>query len=102
MNWLGDEALDSRGRPVFAKIRSTRPPVEAEIMSSPEGAMISIAQGEYGVSPGQACVFYEKPGPNARVLGGGFISRSFPVRFPQKSNNLSAEETSKNMELEPF
>jgi tRNA-specific 2-thiouridylase len=101
MNWLGDEALDSQARPVFAKIRSTRPPVEAEIMSSPEGAMISIAQGEYGVSPGQACVFYEKSGPGARVLGGGFISRTFPMCFPQTSNKLSAKETRKNMELEP-
>jgi hypothetical protein len=24
------------------------------------------------------------------------------VRFPQKSNNLSAKQTRKNMELEPF
>ena len=26
-----------------------------------------------GVSPGQACVFYESQAPQARVLGGGFI-----------------------------
>ncbi len=77
VNWLGDAALDSKARPVFAKIRSTRPPVEAEIRRAPEGAIVTIAAGEYGVSPGQACVLYEKPGPGARVLGGGFISRGF-------------------------
>jgi tRNA-specific 2-thiouridylase len=29
--------------------------------------------GEEGVSPGQACVFYDAPAGQARVLGGGFI-----------------------------
>jgi tRNA-specific 2-thiouridylase len=29
--------------------------------------------GEEGVSPGQACVFYDAPSGQARVLGGGFI-----------------------------
>ncbi len=77
INWLGEEPLDSQAKPIFVKIRSTRPPVEAEIMGAPRGAMVSIAGGEYGVSPGQACVFYEKPGPGARVLGGGFIARHF-------------------------
>src|SRR5882724_3357484 len=34
-----------------------------------EGAL----DGEDGVSPGQACVFYDSPNGQARVLGGGFI-----------------------------
>ncbi len=97
MNWLGDQALDSQARPVFAKIRSTRPPVEAEISHSPEGAMVSIAAGEYGVSPGQACVFYEKPGSGARVLGGGFISRSFPVRAPPERPGFGDREALQNV-----
>jgi len=29
--------------------------------------------GEHGVSPGQACVFYDAGIGQARVLGGGFI-----------------------------
>jgi tRNA-uridine 2-sulfurtransferase len=29
--------------------------------------------GEHGVSPGQACVFYDSGEGQARVLGGGFI-----------------------------
>ena len=34
------------------------------------------ADGEAGVAPGQACVFYEGDGAGARVLGGGFIARA--------------------------
>jgi tRNA-specific 2-thiouridylase len=80
VNWLGGEPLDSRAQPVFAKIRSTRAPVAAEIRMGPEGVVVSIGEGEYGISPGQACVLYENTGAGARVMGGGFIDRSFPAR----------------------
>jgi tRNA-specific 2-thiouridylase len=79
VNWLGREPLDSTPQPVFAKIRSSRPAVAAEIRQQPRGTVVSIAEGEYGVSPGQACVLYENTGPGARVLGGGFIARGFPL-----------------------
>jgi tRNA-specific 2-thiouridylase len=36
-------------------------------------AVVELAALEAGVSPGQACVFYESAEPLARVLGGGFI-----------------------------
>ena len=32
-----------------------------------------LREGEYGVAAGQACVFYADIGPEARVLGGGWI-----------------------------
>jgi len=32
-----------------------------------------LPEPEYGVSPGQACVFYDAPGAGARLLGGGTI-----------------------------
>jgi tRNA-uridine 2-sulfurtransferase len=32
-----------------------------------------LVDGEEGVAPGQACVFYDSPRGQARVLGGGFI-----------------------------
>ncbi|MDP4360710.1 hypothetical protein QR510_29215, partial [Escherichia coli] len=35
--------------------------------------VVELADGEEGVSPGQACVFYDAPSGQARVLGGGFI-----------------------------
>ncbi len=74
LNWLGDDMLNEQSRPVFAKIRSTRPPVEASLRASPDGSIVTITEGEYGVSPGQACVLYDAQGPGARVLGGGFIT----------------------------
>ena len=35
-----------------------------------------FCEGEAGVAPGQACVFYAQADNDARVLGGGFIERS--------------------------
>ncbi len=74
LNWLGRQNPNQTEQTVFAKIRSTRPPVAAVLRGGPNGAVVSIAAGEYGVSPGQACVFYDGMGPGARVLGGGFIA----------------------------
>src|SRR5262249_17278966 len=37
------------------------------------GVEVDLLDGEDGVSPGQACVFYDAPEGQARVLGGGFI-----------------------------
>jgi tRNA-specific 2-thiouridylase len=73
INWLGDGAFDAVAeRPVLARIRSTRPPRPATVR--PTGrttAEVILADPEEGVSPGQACVFYECTG--TRVLGGGWI-----------------------------
>jgi tRNA-uridine 2-sulfurtransferase len=77
LNWLGDAPLNGGAQPCFARIRSTRPPVEAQVRRVDDGAVVSIAEGEFGVSPGQACVLYAAPGPGQRVLGGGFIANAF-------------------------
>lgn len=74
VNWLGDAPLSEQPQPAFAKIRSTRPPVEALVRRAGDGVLVSIPGGEHGVSPGQACVLYDGVGAGARVLGGGFIS----------------------------
>ncbi len=76
INWLGDVPLSGTPQRAYARIRSTRPPVEASVTGSGDGATVTIAAGEYGVSPGQACVLYDGTGPGARVLGGGFIALS--------------------------
>jgi tRNA-uridine 2-sulfurtransferase len=76
LNWLGDEDLTAAPRPVFVKIRSARPPVPGDIWTTGQGPMVRIANGEYGVSPGQACVLYAAEGAGARVLGGGTIARA--------------------------
>jgi tRNA-uridine 2-sulfurtransferase len=74
VNWLGDRPLSHEPLPVFVKIRSTRPSVPASIRLDAGTAVVSIPGGEYGVSPGQACVFYTGPDAGDRVLGGGFIA----------------------------
>jgi tRNA-specific 2-thiouridylase len=40
---------------------------------SAHGIEVDLVAGEEGVSPGQACVFYDAPEGQARVLGGGII-----------------------------
>jgi tRNA-uridine 2-sulfurtransferase len=77
LNWIGEGALDrllDAGRiEVFVKVRSTRPPRAAFLSATASGHEIELVDGEDGVSPGQACVFYDGAQGQARVLGGGFI-----------------------------
>jgi tRNA-uridine 2-sulfurtransferase len=44
------------------------------------GYEVELVAGEEGVSPGQACVFYDAPSGQARVLGGGFIQSATAKR----------------------
>jgi tRNA-uridine 2-sulfurtransferase len=74
LNWLGAAPLNEMPQPVYARIRSTRPPVLASVRKSARDVIVTIPEGEYGVSPGQACVLYDQPGPGQKVLGGGFIA----------------------------
>ena len=39
-------------------------------------ANLNLLEDEYGISPGQACVFYSKDKYGYRVLGGGWISKN--------------------------
>jgi len=73
LNWLGDDGPLPAAHPVYAKIRSSRPAVPARLHMGDGSATVTIEEGEYGVSPGQACVLYDGPGSGARLLGGGFI-----------------------------
>jgi tRNA-uridine 2-sulfurtransferase len=75
LNWLGEQPLGEAPQPVHARIRSARPPTPAAISLVDGTPMVRVSGGEYGVSPGQACVLYEGEGPGMRVLGGGFIAR---------------------------
>ncbi len=74
VNWLGDAPLDAEDeREVAVKLRSTRPPRPALLRPAGNGrATVELLEPEEGVSPGQACVFYEAGG--SRVLGGGWIT----------------------------
>jgi tRNA-specific 2-thiouridylase len=76
VNWIGDGALEQAvggGLEIFVKVRSTRPPQAGWLRATCDGYEVELAAGEEGVSPGQACVFYDAPDGQARVLGGGFI-----------------------------
>jgi tRNA-specific 2-thiouridylase len=78
VNWLGDgtieEALERRPD-VCVKVRSTRPPQSAWLRSGADGGIeVELVGSEDGVSPGQACAFYDAAEGQARVLGGGIIA----------------------------
>jgi tRNA-uridine 2-sulfurtransferase len=83
VNWLGEGSIDGAlcagWHEVFVKVRSTRPPQPAWLSRGAGGIEVDLVEGEEGVSPGQACVFYEAAEGQARVLGGGFIRSSIPA-----------------------
>jgi tRNA-specific 2-thiouridylase len=75
INWLGDMPFESQKEwHLSVKVRSTRPPREAIVrpLSATE-AEVELLTPEEGVSPGQACVFYQTEG--SRIFGGGWIWR---------------------------
>ncbi|WP_420010545.1 tRNA 2-thiouridine(34) synthase MnmA [Tateyamaria sp.] len=75
INWLGDAPFDSQPEwHVAVKVRSTRPPTDAVIRPiSATKATVELVSAEAGVSPGQACVFYDRD--SSRIYGGGWIHK---------------------------
>jgi tRNA-specific 2-thiouridylase len=73
VNWLGDGPLPAAGQDVAVRIRSTAPLQPARVYRDGGRVRVRLGAGEYGVAPGQACVFYADAGPRSRVLGGGWI-----------------------------
>lgn len=75
-NWIGEgasiAAACDAGRPVLARVRSTREPVPARLAWVDDQPGLAFDAAEEGVAPGQACVLYAPEAPT-RVLGGGFI-----------------------------
>ena len=83
INWIGDGDLDSAvagGLEIFVRVRSTRAPQPAWLRGANGHYEVELVAGEEGVSPGQACVFYDAPSGQARVLGGGFIQSAAAKR----------------------
>ena len=79
VNWIGDGEitdLPPDGLPILARIRSTQPPRPATLFAEDGRIGVVLRDGEHGVSPGQACVFYEDGAERPRVLGGGWIERA--------------------------
>ena len=67
---------------VNVKVRSTGRLLKAKIKFVENFAKVEILDKETGISPGQACVFYSKDEIGDKVLGGGWINKTF-------NNNLS-------------
>ncbi len=98
VNWIGDGSLDQaarQGREIFVRVRSTRAPQAAWLRAVDGKYEVELVAGEEGVSAGQACVFYDAPAGQARVLGGGFIksaaarhdgARSAAIEDPARSD----------------
>ena len=77
VNWLHPSRLSDGPQSVLVKIRNTMAPVQATVATTPLGDVtVAFDQPQFGVSPGQACVFYA-PNDDAqsRVLGGRWILR---------------------------
>lgn len=75
INWLGDAPLMSQAEwPMAVKVRSTRPPTDAVLRpTSDTTGVVELVAAEQGVSPGQACVFYDRD--TTRIYGGGWITK---------------------------
>jgi tRNA-specific 2-thiouridylase len=89
VNWIGDGALDRAvgdGLEMFVRVRSTRAPQPAWLRAVDGGYEVELVAGEEGVSPGQACVFYDAQSGQARVLGGGFIKSAAAKNGSRKSS----------------
>jgi tRNA-specific 2-thiouridylase len=72
LNWLAGAAAPDAGMPVQVKVRSAMAPVPATLRRVSDGtADVAFDAPQFGIAPGQACVFYD----GARVLGGGWIRR---------------------------
>ena len=72
--------MAAAANPVYARVRSTRQPIAAFLQQDGGETFIDFPEGEEGVAPGQACVLYDSADPRARVLGGGVITGTLPIR----------------------
>jgi tRNA-specific 2-thiouridylase len=75
LNILG--SLDEFKKTVSVKVRSTGKLLNAKVNFTHRGGEVEILDAETGISPGQACVFYSKDEVGDKVLGGGWIDKTF-------------------------
>jgi len=60
---------------IHVKVRSTGKLIKAKVELNNSFANVNLYEDEYGISPGQACVFYKKNKNGYKVLGGGWIKK---------------------------
>ena len=72
INLLSDKSEFSKN--IYVKVRSTGKLLDAKVnFSDQNNAKVDLVEAEDGISPGQACVFYNKDTLGYKVLGGGWI-----------------------------
>ena len=72
LNLLVDEKQFSKD--ILVKVRSTGKLLDARVKLKPNNsAEVNLKNFEDGISPGQACVFYDLDNQGHKVLGGGWI-----------------------------
>ena len=61
---------------IYVKIRSTGRLIKSKLNLVNNFGKLTLLENEYGISPGQACVFYNKDLNGFKVLGGGGITKN--------------------------
>ena len=74
LNLLADKT--DFDKEIFVKVRSTGKLIRSKLNIKDKFAHLNLSDDEFGISPGQACVFYSKDKFGDKVLGGGWISKS--------------------------
>jgi len=70
VNYLSNPSLDFNEE-IYSRVRSTGKLLKSKFNSKTN--VVSLLDHDYGISPGQACVFYKPDSIGDRVLGGGWI-----------------------------
>lgn len=87
VNWIGNAYELNQSMDLKVKIRSTQKAMPATVILEENGkASVTLATADYGIAPGQACVFYD----GTRVLGGGWIERA-PTLGLDSCNNATRQ-----------
>ena len=60
---------------ILVKVRSTGKLIRSKLNFKKDKSVLNLFEGEHGISPGQACVFYKKDSNGFKVLGGGWITK---------------------------
>lgn len=78
INWIGSGAFGPEldGQRVKIKVRSTRSPTDGVFNMVDGQLVVDLKTPEQGISPGQACVFYDPSETASRTLGGGWITKT--------------------------
>ena len=73
LNLLEDKKIFDKD--IFVKVRSTGKLLKSKLNIINGKAKLNLLEDEYGISPGQACVFYSKDEFGDKLLGGGWITK---------------------------